>query len=213
MKHKLINLLTFAVFAVFYANAQLLPYQNPKLSSEQRASDLVSRLTLEEKTMLMMDKSPAIPRLGIPEFQWWNEALHGVGRNGYATVFPITMCMAASWNNDLLQQVFTAVSDEARAKNQIARQSGKIKRYQCLSFWTPNINIFRDPRWGRGQETYGEDPYLTSRMGLAVVNGLQGPRTSRYRKLLACAKHFAVHSGPEWNRHSFNVEDLPPRDL
>ena len=105
MKHKLINLLTFAVFAVFYANAQLLPYQNPKLSSEQRASDLVSRLTLEEKTMLMMDKSPAIPRLGIPEFQWWNEALHGVGRNGYATVFPITMCMAASWNNDLLQQV------------------------------------------------------------------------------------------------------------
>ena len=213
MKHKLINLLTFAVFAVFYANAQLLPYQNPKLSSEQRASDLVSRLTLEEKTMLMMDKSPAIPRLGIPEFQWWNEALHGVGRNGYATVFPITMCMAASWNNDLLQQVFTAVSDEARAKNQIARQSGKIKRYQCLSFWTPNINIFRDPRWGRGQETYGEDPYLTSRMGLAVVNGLQGPRTSRYRKLLACAKHFAVHSGPEWNRHSFNVEDLPSRDL
>ena len=158
MKHKLINLLTFAVFAVFYANAQLLPYQNPKLSSEQRASDLVSRLTLEEKTMLMMDKSPAIPRLGIPEFQWWNEALHGVGRNGYATVFPITMCMAASWNNDLLQQVFTAVSDEARAKNQIARQSGKIKRYQCLSFWTPNMNIFRDPRWGRGQETYGEDP-------------------------------------------------------
>ena len=213
MKRKLINLISFAAFAISSANAQLLPYQNPELSSEQRAADLVGRLTLEEKTMLMMDKSPGIPRLGIPEFQWWNEALHGVGRNGYATVFPITMCMAASWNDDLLQQVFTAVSDEARAKNRMARQSGKIKRYQCLSFWTPNINIFRDPRWGRGQETYGEDPYLTSRMGLAVVNGLQGPRNSRHRKLLACAKHFAVHSGPEWNRHSFNVEDLPPRDL
>ena len=213
MKRKLINLISFAAFAISSANAQLLPYQNPELSSEQRAADLVGRLTLEEKTMLMMDKSPGIPRLGIPEFQWWNEALHGVGRNGYATVFPITMCMAASWNDDLLQQVFTAVSDEARAKNRMARQSGKIKRYQCLSFWTPNINIFRDPRWGRGQETYGEDPYLTSRMGLAVVNGLQGPRNSRHRKLLACAKHFAVHSGPEWNRHSFDVENLPPRDL
>ena len=193
--------------------AQMLPYQNPNLSSSERADDLIGRLTLEEKSKLMMDQSPAIKRLGIPEFHWWNEALHGVGRNGTATVFPITMCMAASWNDALLQDVFTAVSDEARAKNQEAKKSGKLKRYQCLSFWTPNINIFRDPRWGRGQETYGEDPYLTSKMGLAVVRGLQGPENSKSRKLLACAKHFAVHSGPEWNRHSFDVQQLPARDL
>ena len=193
--------------------AQMLPYQNPNLSSSERADDLIGRLTLEEKSKLMMDQSPAIKRLGIPEFHWWNEALHGVGRNGTATVFPITICMAASWNDALLQDVFTAVSDEARAKNQEAKKSGKLKRYQCLSFWTPNINIFRDPRWGRGQETYGEDPYLTSKMGLAVVRGLQGPKNSKYRKLLACAKHFAVHSGPEWNRHSFDVQQLPARDL
>jgi beta-glucosidase len=203
--------------------AQMLPYQNPNLSAEQRAEDLLSRLTLEEKVKLMMDTSPAIPRLGIPQFQWWSEALHGVGRNGYTTVFPITTMMAASWDDELVYQVFSAVSDEARAKNQEAKKNGKIQRYQGLSFWTPNINIFRDPRWGRGQETYGEDPYLTERMGLAVVNGLQGqaysltshhsPLTSKYKKLLACAKHFAVHSGPEWNRHTFDVQQLPERDL
>ena len=210
-------------------SAQTLPYQNPQLSAAQRADDLLSRLTLEEKVSLMMDSSPAIPRLGIPQFQWWNEALHGVGRNSYATVFPITMAMAASWDDALLHQVFTAVSDEARVKAQQAKRSGTIKRYQSLSFWTPNINIFRDPRWGRGQETYGEDPFLTSKMGLAVVRGLQGytydgkrlssptsqasTASNSYRKLLACAKHFAVHSGPEWNRHTFNVENLPERDL
>ncbi len=206
-------------------SAQQLPYQNAQLTPSQRADDLLSRLTLEEKISLMMDVSPAIKRLGIPQFQWWNEALHGVGRNGYATVFPITMAMAASWDDALLHQVFTAVSDEARAKTQQAKRSGKIKRYQSLSFWTPNINIFRDPRWGRGQETYGEDPYLTSKMGLAVVRGLQGdnydgtsayPSSSAsrpYKKLLACAKHFAVHSGPEWSRHQFNIENLPERDL
>jgi len=195
------------------------PYQDTQLSAGQRADDLLSRLTLDEKVKLMMDQSPAIPRLGIPQFQWWNEALHGVGRNGFATVFPITMAMAASWDDQLLHQVFTAVSDEARVKAQQAKRTGNIKRYQSLSFWTPNINIFRDPRWGRGQETYGEDPYLTSKMGLAVVRGLQGytydgkPLDNHYRKLLACAKHFAVHSGPEWNRHTFNIEDLPERDL
>ena len=201
-------------------SAQTLPYQNASLPASQRADDLLSRLTLEEKVSLMMDTSPAIPRLGIPQFQWWNEALHGIGRNGYATVFPITMAMAASWDDELLHKVFTAVSDEARVKAQQAKRSGDIKRYQSLSFWTPNINIFRDPRWGRGQETYGEDPYLTSKMGLAVVRGLQGVGyhgedlgVSRYRKLLACAKHFAVHSGPEWNRHEFNIENLPERDL
>ncbi len=222
-------------------SAQSLPYQNPELTAQQRADDLLKRLTLEEKVSLMMDTSPAIERLGIPQFQWWNEALHGIGRNGFATVFPITMGMAASWDDALLHQVFTAVSDEARVKAQQAKRTGDIKRYQSLSFWTPNINIFRDPRWGRGQETYGEDPYLTAKMGLAVVRGLQGmtysgewlanpgnpgnPEKSGmtgitgktektgYKKLLACAKHFAVHSGPEWNRHEFNVENLPERDL
>ena len=195
------------------AMSQTLPYQDASLTAEQRAEDLLSRLTLVEKTRLMMNGSPAIKRLGIPQFDWWNEALHGVGRNGFATVYPITTCMAASWDDALLEQVFTSVSDEARVKARQAKQSGNIKKYQSLSFWTPNINIFRDPRWGRGQETYGEDPYLTERMGLAVVRGLQGPEDSKYRKLLACAKHFAVHSGPEWNRHSFNIEDLPARDL
>lgn len=199
--------------------AQQLPYQNPSLSPAERAEDLCSRLTLEEKALLMMDRSPAIPRLGIPQFEWWNETLHGVGRNGIATVFPITMGMAASFDDALVYKVFTAASDEARAKNTEARRNGEMARYRGLSFWTPNINIFRDPRWGRGQETYGEDPYLTTRMGLAVVNGLQGQdfekgtSNSRYKKLFACAKHYAVHSGPEWNRHEFNIENLPERDL
>ena len=208
----------FLLAVMLPLSAQTLPYQNPQLTAEQRADDLLKRLTLEEKVRLMMDTSPAIDRLQIPQFQWWNEALHGVGRNGYATVFPITMAMAASWDDALLHQVFTAVSDEARVKAQQAKQSGNIRRYQSLSFWTPNINIFRDPRWGRGQETYGEDPFLTSKMGLAVVRGLQGysydgKPLSNYKKLLACAKHFAVHSGPEWNRHTFDVENLPERDL
>ena len=212
MKKKSI-LLALLLGASLTGTAQKLPYQDSNLTAEKRADDLLKRLTVEEKAKLMMDVSPAIERLGIPAFQWWNEALHGVGRNGYATVFPITMNMAASWDDALVQEVFTAVSDEARAKNQQAKKSGSVKRYQGLSYWTPNINIFRDPRWGRGQETYGEDPYLTSKMGLAVVRGLQGPDNTKYRKLLACAKHFAVHSGPEWNRHTFNIEDLPERDL
>ncbi|MBO4827311.1 MAG: glycoside hydrolase family 3 C-terminal domain-containing protein [Prevotella sp.] len=210
--------------ACMTATAQTLPYQNPQLSAEQRADDLLKRLTLDEKVKLMMDQSPAIPRLGIPQFEWWNEALHGVGRNGFATVYPITMAMAASFDDAMVHGVFTSVSDEARAKNAEAKRNGEMKRYRGLSFWTPNINIFRDPRWGRGQETYGEDPYLTSRMGLAVVRGLQGydydgkpatinGKTSKYAKLFACAKHYAVHSGPEWNRHEFNVEQLPERDL
>ena len=213
-------LLTIGLFigCVCTSEAQQPGYKNPQLTAEQRADDLLGRLTLEEKVQLMMDTSPAIERLQIPQFQWWNEALHGVGRNGYATVFPITMAMAASWDDDLLHRVFTAVSDEARVKAQQAKSSGNIRRYQSLSFWTPNINIFRDPRWGRGQETYGEDPFLTSKMGLAVVRGLQGysydgKPLGDYMKLLACAKHFAVHSGPEWNRHTFNVENLPERDL
>ena len=238
------------VLTVMSLSAQTLPYQNPNLSAAQRADDLLTRLTLEEKACLMMDRSPAIPRLGIPQFEWWNETLHGVGRNGIATVFPITMGMAATWDDTLVYRIFTAASDEARAKNTEARRKGEMARYRGLSFWTPNINIFRDPRWGRGQETYGEDPYLTARMGLAVVRGLQGMTydgkdilftvdglqftddytkgseglaskstvnrklsTVNYKKLLACAKHYAVHSGPEWNRHSFNIEALPERDL
>ena len=216
---KKLLLTTLLVIVTAALQAQTLPYQNTSLTAEQRADDLLARLTLDEKVKLMMDTSPAISRLGIPQFQWWNEALHGVGRNGFATVFPITMAMAASWDDALLHQVFTAVSDEARVKAQQAKRSGNIQRYQSLSFWTPNINIFRDPRWGRGQETYGEDPYLTTRMGLAVVRGLQGMTYdgqwlgNGYKKLLACAKHFAVHSGPEWNRHTFNIENLPERDL
>ncbi len=218
-------LLTFLLMGAFLlATAQTLPYQNPSLSPEERAEDLCQRLTLDEKVKLMMDQSPAISRLGIPQFEWWNEALHGVGRNGYATVYPITMAMAASFDDALVHRVFTSVSDEARAKNMEAKRSGEMKRYRGLSFWTPNINIFRDPRWGRGQETYGEDPWLTARMGLAVVRGLQGynydgspatigGKTSKYAKLYACAKHYAVHSGPEWNRHTFNIEQLPERDL
>ena len=215
MKKQLITTL-MALFTMGVGAQNMLPYQNPNLSPEERADDLIGRLTIEEKTALMMDQSPAIERLGIPSFQWWNEALHGVGRNGYTTVFPITMGMAASWDDALLYRCFDAVSDEARIKNAQAKSKNEMNRYQGLSFWTPNINIFRDPRWGRGQETYGEDPFLTSRMGVAVVNGLQGNKNnidSKYMKLLACAKHYAVHSGPEWNRHSFNIEDLPERDL
>ena len=216
MKKTILTLMSAFALTV---QAQTLPYQNPALSPAERAADLCSRLTLEEKVSLMLDRSPAIERLGIPQFEWWNEALHGIGRNGYATVFPITMNMAASFNDALVYKVFSAASDEARAKNMEAKRNGEMARYRGLSFWTPNINIFRDPRWGRGQETYGEDPYLTTKMGLAVVRGLQGysyegkKPASNYAKLFACAKHYAVHSGPEWNRHSFNVEQLPERDL
>lgn len=197
-------------------------YKDPSLSAETRARDLISRLTLDEKAKLMEHESHAIERLGIPQFNWWNEALHGVGRNGTATVFPITMGLAATFDDALVQRAYSAVSDEARAKNNIARRNGKVNIYQSLSFYSPNINIFRDPRWGRGQETWGEDPYLTSKMGMSVVRGLQGAegnenieygRDGHYRKLLACAKHFVVHSGPEWNRHQFNIENLPQRLL
>ena len=199
--------------ALMSACQQKLPYQNTSLPPEERVADLVQRLTLEEKVSLMQNNSSAVPRLGIKPYNWWNEALHGVARNGRATVFPQAIGMGAAFNDSLLHVVFTAVSDEARAKNHIARRDSSYKIYQGLTFWTPNINIFRDPRWGRGQETYGEDPYLTSQLGMAVVRGLQGPEDSQYDKAHACAKHYAVHSGPEWNRHSFNAEDIDPRDL
>lgn len=189
------------------------PYKDASLSPQERAADLVGRLTLEEKVALMQNASPAVPRLGIKPYEWWNEALHGVGRAGLATVFPQAIGMGASFDDALLYEVFNAVSDEARAKTRLARERNSYKRYQGLTFWTPNINIFRDPRWGRGQETYSEDPYHTAQMGMAVVRGLQGPEDSKYDKTHACAKHFAVHSGPEWNRHSFDAENIAPRDL
>lgn len=161
----------------------------------------------------MQDVSKEVPRLGIRRYNWWNEALHGHARDGLATVFPQAIGLAATWDDALVNGVFNAVSDEARAKFHAARREGHCNRYEGLTFWTPNVNIFRDPRWGRGQETYGEDPYLTSRMGLACVRGLQGPAGHKYDKLHACAKHFAVHSGPEGVRHTFDVENLEPRYL
>lgn len=194
--------------------AQQYPYQNPALSSEERAKDLISRLTIEEKAALMCDVSDAIPRLGIKKFNWWSEALHGYANNDSVTVFPEPVGMAASFNEELVYQIFDAVSDEARAKyHHWIRQGNENKRFLSLSVWTPNVNIFRDPRWGRGQETYGEDPYLMSKMGVSVVKGLQGPEDAKYRKLLACAKHYAVHSGPEWSRHELNLNDVDPRDF
>lgn len=209
--------LYFFVFCVCMlgvsACTQTEPYKNASLSPKERAADLVSRLTLEEKVALMQNASPAVPRLGIKPYEWWNEALHGVGRAGLATVFPQSIGMGASFDDELLYEVFNAVSDEARAKTRLAREENSYKRYQGLTFWTPNINIFRDPRWGRGQETYSEDPFHTGRMGMAVVRGLQGPEDSKYDKAHGCAKHFAVHSGPEWNRHSFDAKDISPRDL
>ena len=207
-------LLVLGLILVLNVWGQQLPYQNPALTSEQRAKDLISRLTLSEKATLMCDISDAIPRMGIKKFNWWSEALHGFANNGNVTVFPEPVGMAASFDDKLVYTIFNAVSDEARAKYNEATQKGQEnKRFLSLSVWTPNVNIFRDPRWGRGQETYGEDPYLTSRMGVSVVKGLQGPTDSKYKKLLACAKHFAVHSGPEWSRHSLNINNLDPRDL
>ncbi len=203
------------------AQTALLPYQNPALSPEERAEDLLQRLTVEEKAQLMLDVSPAIPRLGIPAYQWWNEALHGCARSGLATVFPQAIGMAAAWDPVLLEQVFTVASTEQRIKYQQARAEGKIDRYEGLTVWTPNINIFRDPRWGRGQETYGEDPYLTAELGKAVILGLQGEPMQGlgaasgqyYDRLHACVKHFAVHSGPEWNRHTYDAKNISARDL
>lgn len=211
MKKNLIIIFVFYTINVF---SQTLPFQNPNLSSEERAKDLISRLTLEEKSALMCDVSDPVSRLGIKNFNWWSEALHGLANNNDVTVFPQPIGMAASFNDELVHKIFNATSDETRAKYHEAIRNGQAnRRFLSLSVWTPNINIFRDPRWGRGQETYGEDPYLMSRMGVAVVKGLQGPEDSKYKKLLACAKHYAVHSGPEWSRHEININDVDPRDL
>ena len=187
------------------------PFNDPALSTEERVNDLLARLTTEEKVTMMMNNSVAIERLGIPAYNWWNEALHGVARAGEATVFPQVIGMAATFDEDLNLATYTIASDEARAKYNDAMANGTYKQYYGLTFWTPNINIFRDPRWGRGMETYGEDPYLTSRMGLAAVRGLQG-NDKKFFKAHACAKHYAVHSGPESIRHSFDVT-VSPTDL
>ena len=187
------------------------PYLNPSLPLEKRVDDLVSRMTLEEKVSQMMNAAPAIERLGIPEYEWWNEGLHGVARAGYATVFPQAIGLAATWNADLMHQVADVISTEARAKYHEAIRHNQHGRYQGLTFWSPNINIFRDPRWGRGQETYGEDPFLTARLGVEFVKGLQGD-DSKYFKVIATPKHYAVHSGPEPERHSFDAK-ATERDL
>lgn len=180
-------------------------FQNTSLSFEDRVQDLISQMTLQEKVSQMRYDAPAIDRLGIPEYNWWNECLHGVGRAGEATVFPQGIGMGATWNAPLIFEMGTAVSDEARAKHHKFVSEGKRGIYQGLTFWTPNINIFRDPRWGRGQETYGEDPHLTSRIGVNYIKGLQGD-DPKYLKLVATAKHFAVHSGPEKSRHEDNYQ-------
>jgi beta-glucosidase len=190
---------------------QKLFYKDPSQSIEIRVKDLLSRLTLEEKISLLGYRSQAIPRLNIPAYNWWNEALHGVARAGEATIFPQAIGMSATFNDELLKQVSTAISTEARAKYNLAIAQDRHLQYMGLTFWTPNINIFRDPRWGRGQETYGEDPFLTGRMGSAFVKGLQGD-DPRYLKASATAKHFAVHSGPEAERDHFDAK-VDEKDL
>ncbi|WP_295648869.1 glycoside hydrolase family 3 N-terminal domain-containing protein [uncultured Mucilaginibacter sp.] len=186
-------------------------FRDPSKPLDVRVQDLVSKLTLEEKVHQMMNVSPAIPRLGIPQYDWWNEALHGIARSGTATVFPQAIALGATFDTDLAKQESTAISDEARAMYNAAVAEGYRERFGGLTFWTPNINIFRDPRWGRGQETYGEDPFLTARIGVAFIQGLQGPDPD-HLKVAACAKHFAVHSGPERLRHTFNAQ-ASPKDL
>lgn len=170
-----------------------------------QAKELVAKMTLEEKMSQMRYDAPAIERLGIPAYNWWNEGLHGVARAGRATVFPQAIGMAASFDTELMEEVATTISDEARANYNEYRKFGNTEQYEGLTYWSPNINIFRDPRWGRGHETYGEDPYLTGRMGVAFIRGLQGDLDYKYRKLDACIKHYAVHSGPESLRHSFDA--------
>ena len=197
--------LVVLLVAISTAQTQSIPaYKNPNLPIETRVNDLVSRMTLEEKVSQMMNAAPAIERLGIPQYDWWNEALHGVARAGYATVFPQAIGLAATWDTKLMYEVADVISTEARAKHHEFVRNKQHGRYQGLTFWSPNINIFRDPRWGRGQETYGEDPYLTAQLGVQFVRGLQG-NDPRYFKVIATPKHYAVHSGPEPERHAFDA--------
>ena len=206
LRHFFLLILAAGVFPGLFAQADsgIVLYTDANLPVEIRVNDLVSRMTIEEKISQMQHTAPSIDRLGIPAYNWWNEALHGVARNGIATVFPQAIAMAATWNTDLIYQEATIISTEARAKYYEAIGKKEHGIYQGLTFWSPNINIFRDPRWGRGQETYGEDPFLTSQIGVAFVKGLQGSN-DKYFKVIATAKHFAVHSGPESDRHRFDA--------
>jgi beta-glucosidase len=210
MKH-LIAALVASVAALWGQSSGHPPYLNPDLPAEQRAADLVSRMTLDERVLQMQNSAPALPRLNIPAYDWWNEALHGVARAGLATVFPQAIGLAATWDADLMGRIAETISTEARAKYNEAIRNDNHGRYYGLTFWSPNINIFRDPRWGRGQETYGEDPYLTGRMAVAFIRGMQG-NDPHYYKVIATAKHYAVHSGPEPSRHEFDVKPSE-RDL
>lgn len=211
MRKTFLTLVLVFMLPKVWAQEVTFDWYNYKLPVEERIEALISAMTLEEKVSQLKDASVAIPRLEIPEYNWWNEALHGVARNGRATVFPQAIALAATFDTALVQKVATAISDEARAKFNVSVKNGNRSRYAGLTFWTPNVNIFRDPRWGRGQETYGEDPYLTSRIGVSFVKGLQGDHP-KYLKAAACAKHYAVHSGPEASRHEFDaiptVKDL-----
>src|SRR5881396_1027749 len=193
------------------AAVQTPPYQNEALPFDVRVHDLVSRMTLEEKVSQVKDVAPAIDRLGIPPYNWWNEALHGVARSGTATVFPQAIGLAATWDDSLIFRMATVISDEARAKHHEYVRTGSRRRYQGLTFWSPNINLFRDPRWGRGQETYGEDPFLTGRLAVQFIRGMQGD-DPKYLKTVSTVKHFAVHSGPEPARHTFDAV-VSERDL
>ncbi len=201
-KLSLILLLLHPIYHGMFA--QLHPFQNANLPMEARVSNLIQQLTLKEKISLIGYRSQSVNRLNIPAYNWWNEALHGVARAGKATVFPQAIAMSASFNAPLMYEVASAISTEARAKNNLAVQQNRRLQYMGITFWSPNINIFRDPRWGRGQETYGEDPFLTAQMGVSFIKGLQG-NDKRYLKTSATAKHFAVHSGPEAQRHTFNA--------
>jgi beta-glucosidase len=203
--------LLLAALAASPVQAQTPPYLDTSLPIDQRVNDLVSRMTLEERISQMGDHAPAIPRLGVPKYEWWNEGLHGVAFAGYATNFPQVIGMAATWDTDLVHRMGEIVSTEARAKYNEAVREGQREMFFGLTFWAPNVNIFRDPRWGRGQETYGEDPFLTGRMAVAFVSGMQGDDPSRFR-VVSTPKHFDVHSGPEPLRHGFNV-DVSPHDL
>jgi beta-glucosidase len=209
MKKRTAIAIALHFFALTTFAQENYPYKNPNLPTEQRVNDLVSRMSLDEKINQLMDSAPAIDRLGIPEYNWWNESLHGVARAGYATVFPQSISIASSWDRQLILEVAAAISDEARAKHHEYLRRGQHGMYQGLTFWSPNVNIFRDPRWGRGHETYGEDPFLTSQLGLNYVKGLQGTN-DKYLKVVATAKHYAVHSGPEPSRHFFdaNTSDI-----
>jgi len=222
MKKQFHSFLIAVFFAVPLWGAETTVAKIPQISDpviytdadkpmDDRIDDLIRRMSLPEKVNQLVNGAPALPRLNIPAYDYWNEGLHGVARNGHATVFPQAIGMAATWDDGLLKQIGDVIATEGRAKYYDSIRTRKSGRYHGLNFWSPNINIFRDPRWGRGQETYGEDPYLTSRLGVGFITGVQG-NDPHYLKAMACAKHFAIHSGPEEGRAGFNVNP-DPRDL